>query len=219
MSVAIVFIDDGRPEYLYQSIASVNEHLTCSNQAFKILVNDSGDLDYAAELAGRYPEMQQVHHETRRGLAGAVRSAWDAALANGADFIWHHEDDFLLNQSVDVDVMQEILETSPMLAQVSLKRQAVNDQEVAAGGFMETNLAAFSDRGSYVEHRTLFTFNPCLVPSNVARLCLAEPSDGLERGFTDTLLAANYSFGVLGTIQDPPRVHHIGLHRSKGWQA
>ena len=54
----------------------------------------------------------------------------------------------------------------------------------------------------------------------VAQLCLNEPGDGLERGFTDTLVGHSqrpYSFAIYGNIADEPRVTHIGDTRSQGW--
>lgn len=216
--IGLVFIDDGRPEFLHQTIESVTEHLTFPDRAVTILVNDSGDSDYAAELTARYgADMRQVHHYTRCGLAGAVRTAWTTALECGVDYILHWEGDFLANETIPINDMVTILEEHPLLAQVSLKRQPVNDVEEAAGGFIQTNPTQFYDRGQYVEHHTLFTFNPCLIPAGVATLCLNSPGDGLERGFTDTLLGYGRSFAILGTTDAPPRVHHIGTHRSQGW--
>jgi len=217
MKTALVVITDGRP-YLAETIASLEKYLH-GHFAIRIIVDDSGDPAYGDMLHDTYsPEYVVLSHGTRHGLAQAVRTAWFAAVAAGANYIWHAEDDMVYTQHVYISEMQEVLQENPTLAQLSLKRGAVNDYEAAAGGFMETHINDFTDQDGYVSHRTLFTFNPCLIPIDAAYLCLAAQHDGLERGVTDTLLAHGWHFGVLGSKADAPMVDHIGHTRSQGWK-
>jgi hypothetical protein len=182
------------------------------------LINDSGDSDYSEYLWDEYPQFTQIHHPTRRGLAGALRSAWTMALRTDAQYIMHWESDFVALDKIPIRKMVRVLQENPRVAQVSLKRQAVNEVEAAVGGYMQCAPEQYTEHGDYVSHRTIFTFNPSIIPRAVAELCLADPGDGLERGFTDTLLDRGYSFGIYGTINDAPRVNHIGEHRSQGWR-
>jgi hypothetical protein len=217
MKTALVVITDGRP-YLAETIASLEKYLH-GDFAIRIIVDDSGDPAYADMLHDTYsPEYVVLSHGTRHGLAQAVRTAWFAAVTAGASYIWHAEDDMVYTQHVYISALQELMQANPTLAQVSLKRQPVNDYELAAGGFMETHLDDFTDQDGYVLHSTLFTFNPCLIPIDVAYLCLSTQHDGLERGVTDTLLAHGWHFGVLGSKADAPMVDHIGHVRSAGWR-
>ena len=218
MNIALVIVTDGRQHCLVETIPSIEENLHGSF-ANRIIINDAGDDAYRTWLDETYGHDHTIiHHPERQGLAAALRTAWTTALAAGADFIWHAEDDMVYATPVDVEQIASLLEQHPGLAQISLKRQPVNSEEERAGGFINLHPWDFWQRGGYVIHRTLFTFNPCLVPRRVAELAMAQPGDGLEQGITETLIAHEYSFGILGTIEDEPRVTHVGHVRSAGWR-
>ena len=40
----------------------------------RIMVNDSGNTNYAVQLEQQFPEFRIISHENRRGMAGVVRS-------------------------------------------------------------------------------------------------------------------------------------------------
>lgn len=159
------------------------------------------------------------------GLAGAVQAAWEWALSTGCDYLFHVEEDFRFH-TLPLAQMQWILETNPHLAQVVLKRQPWSAEEKAAGGQIETNPGAYTQRRAFgrsifwVEHTTLFSLNPCLIPRRV--LELGWPSGpigvGNETGFTAKCHAAGLSFAYFGKIEDPPRCEHVGHHRGSGWR-
>lgn len=220
MGIAICVIDDGRPLCLAQSVPSLDQHFPKWPNDNLILVNDSGDSEYATQLQHAYPQFDyQIHHQTRRGLSGALHSAWETALDLGAQHVFHFEGDFVALSDIPICKMIKILRDNPHLAQVSLKRGPVNDVERAVGGTIECAPQCYTQHDGYVQHQTIFTFNPMLVPRHIIELCLAEPGDGLERGFTDTLLDHGYFFGIYGMISDAPRVEHVGVQRSQGWMA
>ena len=214
-TVAFVAITDGRKEYLKETLASANR---CFTHGFRvrIMVDDSGDHCYGEWLRQNYPSFRIISHDTRKGLAAAVRTAWTTALATGADYVWHAEDDMVYTAHVDLDGMMAVLDADPNLAQLSLKRQPVNAEEEQAGGFIQLHTNDFYQCSGCIEHQTLFTFNPCLVPRHAIRHALAG-NDLLERGVTDTLLADGFCFGIYGRIEYAPVVQHIGHTRSADW--
>jgi hypothetical protein len=182
------------------------------------MVNDSGDMVYAAELASRFPDWQHVDHANRRGFCGAVRSGWEA-VASDATHLFHLEEDFLFNERVDLHAMAAILDANHHLAQLALKRQPVNHDEREAGDIMAAHPPeTWTQRDGFVEHDLNFTTNPSLIPRYVTQLLLETGIELAEMAVTDQLLACGYKLGYLGTIEDPPRVHHIGEHRAAGWQ-
>lgn len=191
MSYAVAFISDRGHLYLPKCIAS----LYCNEvpSAFRI-VDD---------------------HEHRLGMAGAVRTAWNWAVELEADYLLHVEEDFLFRAPVDVTRMRAILEEYPWLAQVVLKRQPWNEIERAAGGIIEANPCAYTQRDGFVEHELIFSLNPCLIPRRV--LQMGWP-DGNEAEFTAMCLDQGYTFAFLGEKFDPPLVEHIGVHRGAGWK-
>lgn len=218
MNIALVVITDGRQHCITETLRSIDENLH-GDFASRFIIDDSGDSAYHEWLVKTYGSQYIViHHAERRGLAAALRTAWTMALAGGVDYIWHAEDDMVYSTSVDVAELADLLEKHEGVAQISLKRQPVNAEEKAAGGFIELHPWDFHQRDGYVAHQTLFTFNPCLLPRRIAELAMREPGDGLERGITDTLLHRGYTFAILGSLDDAPRVTHIGDQRSAGWK-
>jgi hypothetical protein len=220
MRTVLVVITDGRqPPTIIDTMESAENYLRADFDA-RYVIDDSGDPAYAEWLDRLY---LCVHHEERRGMAGAVRSAWETALRAGADYVFHLEDDFIFTRKVKVNNLAQILHCNPHLAEISLKRGPVNEHEDRYGGFIETDPDAYYDRscesGQWVEHRKVFSFNPCLIPRRAIEDALANPGDGVERGITDALLAMNYSFAIYGTKADEPRVCHTGTNRrSQGWR-
>lgn len=155
------------------------------------------------------------------GLAGAVRHGWTQALDAGADYVLHVEEDFRFLEPIYLGDLVYILNRACSLAQVVLKRQPWNAIEIAAGGIVEADPAAYTQYGAtgrnlcWTAHRKIFSLNPCLIPRKV--LELGWP-DGNEAEFTQMCLAAGYQFAFFGGRFDSPRVEHVGFHRAAGWR-
>ena len=217
--VALTIITDGRkPETISHAIESLRENLIGAVGCF--IIDDSANPDYGAWLDSEFADYYRItHHTERRGLGGAVYSAWSEALKTPAKYVLHWEDDFVATTTVSLSDMTAIFNNNDQLAQLSLKRQPVNPDEQSVGGYMQMSPSQWfnSDRG-YVRHSSLFTYNPCLIPRAIAKLASDDTTPMLERDVTDRLLTRGYHFGVLGTIEDEPRVEHVGGHRSTGWR-
>jgi len=154
-----------------------------------------------------------VRNLPRRGLAGAIQSGWDH-LNENIDYVFHLEDDFIFPDVVDVELMIELLEYEPELAQVALLRQSWSPEEQQAGGIYGIDCDRFRQKRGFVEQSHLFTFNPCVYPIAIARDYRA----GLEAELTADLLKDDWRFGYLGELGDDPRTIHIGVRRSRNYQ-
>jgi hypothetical protein len=158
------------------------------------------------------------------GMAGAVQAGFEWALSTFAEHVLWIEEDFRLTEHLPLSRMRLILESNPHLAQVVLKRQPWSDEEKRAGGQIETNPAAYTQCErlllDWVEHSTLFSLNPCLIPRRT--LELGWPSGplgvGNESGMTQRCLDAGMRFAYYGRIDDPPRCEHVGHVRGSGWR-
>jgi hypothetical protein len=215
--IALVVITDGRRDCLKASVSSMKEQIRPWPEQ-RFIIDDSGDEGYGLMLNETFPDFFVAHHSERRGFCGAVKSGFELAAASRADFTVWCEDDFTYNEPVDLDAMQAILEANPHLAQLALKRQPVNHEERAAGDLMAAWPAeTWVQRDGFIEHELTFTTNPSLIPRRVIELILASGVDCAETIITGQLLAAGYKLGYLGEIGDPPRVEHIGDHRTHGW--
>lgn len=211
MNVALVVVSDGRLEYLDACLQTVRQYLVSPVITHARLVSDSG----VRGIHRRAEGFEVIDHPERRGLAAAVQSAW-ADLPGDIDFVFHLEEDFILTAPVEIELMAKTLEATPGLAQLVLKRQAWSVEERAAGGIIEMHPDQYTDRAGWVEHRRIFSLNPCLIPRPLVDL--GWPATN-EAGFTEQLVASGWRFGFWGARDDPPRCLHIGVHRSAGWMA
>jgi hypothetical protein len=213
--ISLVVITDGRQACIEQTINRFNEVI---NYSFfeKLIINDSGDPRYHDFLINRFPDFNVVSHEQRRGLAGAVQSAW-ASVNPEVDYVFHLEDDFVFNKSIDINHMAFLLRTNPQLVQMALVRASVNPPEEAVGGFVFQHLEDYSQKEDYFQHGRLFTLNPCLYPMSTIKM--GWPDHGGESEFTTKVhsIDKDYRFGFYGNIYDEPLVTHIGGRRSEGW--
>lgn len=213
--VSLVVITDGRQACIEKTIDRFNQIITYDFFE-KIIINDSADSRYHNFLLSRFPEFNIVSHEQRRGLAGAVQSAW-SSISEDTEYIFHLEDDFLLDKKIDIDHMIFLLKTNSYLVQMALVRGPVNPPEEEVGGFVFQNILDYHQKPEFFEHERLFTLNPCLYPISTTKI--GWPDHGGESEFTSKVhsLNAGYKFAYYGNIYDDPMVAHIGGIRSEGW--
>ena len=211
--VSLVVVTDGRGELVEQTIRSADRMLVC-DWSHRVIVDDSGDPAYGVHLTGLFPGWRVVSHDERRGLSGAVRTAW--AVIPEREWLFHLEDDWTFPQRVDVLDMVEVCRREG-LAQVALTRNAVSPAEFVAGGLIEANPGWYTRRGGWVSSSWGFTLNPHVV----APWCrdVGWPDGGGEREFTDRLEArGRVQFGLYGSLVDPPRCVHLGSARTPSWR-
>lgn len=228
-NVSLLVIDDGRKELLSQTITSAEKHLNYTFKT-KIIVNDSGDYpNYHNYLVKEYESRgwYVVSHVNRHGLAAAIKLGWseinkqntsELFAINYNGYIFHLEDDFVFNIDINIGHMIEILDNNPHLEQLLLKRDSVNPHEAECGGWMQSVDWNLEQRKGYVEQDRLFSLNPCLYRRELTSI--GWPDNGGETEFTNKIhqYRPNAKFGILGTINDPPLVTHIGSYRSEDWK-
>jgi len=213
VNVALVVITDGRRELVSQAIASLDEAIPFVD--YRLIVDDSGDENYGNWLEEQYDSWAILHHPERQGCSAAVRTAW-ASVAS-FDYVWHAEDDFTYNEPVDLERMMGILQSTPYLSQLALKRQPHGPVEGAAGDLMAVEPDRWCDHEDFCHTDTIFTFNPCLIPRWAIEVALSCQKPMTEPNVTEVFAGRHLRFGYLGRTTDPPRVTHIGDHRMQGW--
>lgn len=240
--VALLIITDGRTEYLAQTLASAADNLPLSRFVSFVLVNDSGssladdhplrifrELLNKAEAADADFEWLYIAPKSgKRGFAGAIQAGWAAitgadrvkSLDRGPTHVFHLEDDFTFNEPVDIDGMALVLEDDLHVAQVALQRQPVNDVEAAAGGVIAMWPDEYAEHEDvarklrWCEHDLFFTTNPSLYRATLPATHPWPSGARSEEAYTAQLRAAGYRFAFWGAKTDPPKVHHIGEHRT-----
>ncbi len=221
MRIGVMVMTDGRSECLTRTMKAMYEHLH-GPVSDVMIVNDSPDDAYADWLDTMYPHCQRVHHHERKGFAGAIQSGWEHV--GPVDWVFHLEDDFVIQRPVPLLDLVATMAGQPQLVQMALRRQPVNAEEYAAGGVIERwpteYIERTNTRGSWLEHRLFFTTNPSLYRPSLTRLGWPQV-EGSEAAFTQRLLregvrgvpAEKLRFAFWGRRVDPPWVEHIGIER------
>lgn len=197
MRIGAVFVSDRGDKYLPNCLESFWQHVDPALVDGTFIVDDQ---------------------EHRLGMAGAVREAWSWAIESDIDYLWHCEEDFRFNNRIPLARMADLLYRYPHLAQLVLKRNPWSPEEKAAGGQMEVDPGAFTERDGFVEHRKLFSLNPCLIPRRTLDLSWVSTEHGVERDITTACEAAGMMFAYYGRRGDPPRCEHVGTERASGWR-
>ena len=221
MRFVATVVCDGRPQYLPETIAALEKHVHPLDDI--VVIDDSADIGYAQMLESSYPQLDGfVHHSERRGLGGAVKSAWEVALDRGAEYVWRQEDDCPVTADIDLNELAAVLDSNPHCAQLMLMRPPFNSEEINAGGVYALNPHLFTEQTDgthrWVEHDSLYGFQPNLTPRSVIEYALEHCTGFLELDVTAALLPAGYRFGYWGGLDDPPMCVHAGVTRSSGYR-
>jgi hypothetical protein len=195
MRTALLFISDGRTEYHELSWRSAMDNLPAFDE---------------------YVAVEDPDHS--KGFCGAIREGWDHICGLDVDYVFHLELDFTFNEPVNFDEMVDLLERNVEVAQVSLKRQPVNEREREAGGIVEADpddfVEASDEYATWTEHRRYFTTNPSIYRASLCRLGWPQEAES-EGKFTHRLLRDPLlRFAIWGGKHDPPKVQHIGEVRA-----
>lgn len=199
MNLCVLTIRDGRDEIHERSIESLQASLP--EPEHHVIVDD---------------------HEHKLGFAGAIGEGWRQVTESGADWVFHHEADFIFNAPVPVEAMAEVLAAYPYLAQLALKRQPWNGEERDAGGIVECWPEEYRQRTYmghlFSEHRLFWTTNPSLYPAAWCRYGWPQSSRS-EEAWTKRLCEdPDLRFAFWGGKHDPPLCEHIGTERAgKGY--
>ena len=216
--IALLVMTDGR-DHIFETIPSAEAFLLGSISE-KWIHDDSGDARHADKLRRIFPGWRVVSTAGRSGFGGAIRSAWSTLLAeSSAPFVFHLEDDFTFRRIVELDRMASVLVHHPELAQLALRRQPWNVEELAAGGIVELHPEDFAEvedeRGNvWLEHSRFFTTNPGLYRRELMERewPTGEQSEGRFslQLFEDPAARSGY----WGSRDSGEWVSHIGQHRA-----
>ena len=217
--IALLVMTDGRGHCIEETIPAALEHLTPSYLiTTRVIHDDSADPTYTAWLEETFPDWQVIGGSFRRGFGGAIQNAWAWLRAQAPEpYVFHLEDDFLIQRDVHLDRMAEVLRWQTHLHQLALLRGPVNKAERDAGGVIEQHpddyrLGLQVGVGGWREHRRFWTTNPSLYRSTLMRRGWPDGADseghfGLELFAEDPQAHAAF-WGTEGVWCD-----HVGHQR------
>jgi glycosyltransferase involved in cell wall biosynthesis len=222
VAVPIICLTNGRPDCIAKTIPSAIGHLTGVNRM--VIVDDSGDDVYGLwledEFAGGPWGTNVLHLPAPHGYWRAMKAVWALARHWDEPAFFFLEDDFVFNEPVNLEDLAEIVEARRDLAQMALIRQPWFHNEVEHGGVLQA-LEAQGQRFTectnghhwWIEHRAVFTGNPCLIPRRTLEHDWPE-GDWSESRFGRLLFSNPHARAAYwGRRTDRPRVEHIGHER------
>lgn len=230
--IAVCVLTNGRIDLLDQTIVSFEDRHRGGPVTTRVIWDDTGSHDYFEYLRLAYPRWRVARSVNgAEGFGGAMRSAWKWLDEHTTEpYIWWSEDDFRYEKPIPLDLMAATLDAQPHLAQLALRRQAWNQQEIEAGGVVEANPEAFTERykpgpgrglTQWLEHRLFWTTNPSLFRRQLLAGGWADDPHS-EGRYTHRLLGEGLpwgvpghevKFGYWGSRKATPAVEHIGLER------
>lgn len=218
--VSVVIPTNGRRDCIESAVDSLH-HLKGAPISGIWISDDSGDIEYHAWLRWRFPGAHVLPSPRRTGYAPAMLRAQAVAIAAGQPWVWWMEDDFVIEEDVDLGLMQHVLRNNPTLTQIMLRRQAWFPEEVEAGGFVERNPHAYEGRregkARWLEHSLGHWMNPHLT---TREFLIGHPwpqKPHSERIYGQALARKGRRFAIWGERDDPPKVMHIGERTGHGY--
>jgi hypothetical protein len=151
------------------------------------------------------------------GFCRATGQLWTWACDSDIPYVFWLEHDFLFLDRLDLHELAAVLDSDHTLAQMALMRDAVSEQEIAAGGLVESRPGEYEAMRGWLRHRSYLTTNPNLMRTEFMR-SNPWPDDGLpecEGRFGLELVRQGYRFGVWGDGE--PQVEHIGVRSGAGY--
>ena len=110
--ITAVLTSCGRWDFLVQSLDTFLAH---HMPARFILIEDSGDQDFARRIADRYPAIEVVLNEPRLGQHKSIDKAYGMVMT---PFIVHLEDDWFFTAAMEVADAERLLAEDPTIVSV-----------------------------------------------------------------------------------------------------
>ena len=218
--IAWVTLTNGRREFLSATRTSWYEKMT-GQISKEIIVDDSGSFEYRSWLEKTFPTAEVIPAGTEAlGFARAMQRCFDEALHSGCDYVFHLEDDFKLNEYLDLDKLHHILKENPSLSQLVLQRNRWYLPEFEFDTLLQAVMSSgvkLTERQSgnhtYLEQTDWWSCNPNIYPIDIARLGWVIEEDS-ERKFSKKVFSQGYKSAFYGSPDKDSFVEHIGRYRA-----
>ena len=220
VSYRLAVLTHGQMKTLPQTLESFDEWVTQPPTEQVLVVDGSAlgmDEIVMTDWGSRFNTVRMLIPQ--QGFCGATSQLWELAREPGVDFIFWLEADFIFKRLIHVERMAEILEEHSHIKQVSLLRNAVNDEEKRAGGLVpahpdwwERHLAPWA----HMTQTAYWTTNPALMSRHFMLKNDWPEGPFCEGKFTHQVRAADFRnrFAVLGLGNE--WMDHIGHRDGSG---
>lgn len=152
------------------------------------------------------------------GFCGSTAKAWAAACESELPHVFWLEHDFRFLRDIDLDPLEQVIFRDRTLAQMSLMRNAVSPEEIAASGLYEMRREEYhAEPEGWLSHRSYFTTNPSLMRTAWMRTnpFIDDGEPHCEGRFGIDVVKRGFRYGVWGDGE--PWVEHIGTRTGFGY--
>lgn len=127
MRICRIIWSTNRLQYLVRTLDSFKKNLNFGDhEVYGIFIDDypkGRDDDLIRTIAKHYGYENIILHQENQGLTATWNETYRLLGEMFFDYIWHQEDDVELLYPLDIDICINLLQSDPLLSQVSMKRQ------------------------------------------------------------------------------------------------
>jgi hypothetical protein len=144
----LTMMTDGRRDCLLQAIDAFERMVTPKASAAYIHIDG---MHMPPPML--YDELQwQVTTDPEPvGFCHSQANVWRAAASSKFDWVFHLEDDFVIQRPVDLTQFAAVLDAEPQCAQMILYRNAVV-HEIPHGGYLNQFRDSYTPRATWIDH-------------------------------------------------------------------
>lgn len=126
MKICRIIFSTNRLEFLIPTLESHRKFIDFGeHEVHGIFIDDypQGRNDsQMIEIAKEYGFNEVILHEENRGLTPTWTEIWKHLSTQDYDYIWHHEDDIVFQQPIQIQDLIEFMEENKEYCQVNIKR-------------------------------------------------------------------------------------------------
>ena len=140
-------------------------------------------------------------------------------MEDSNDWVFHLEEDFLIEDDINLGDMIEVMKKNSHIRQLVLLRQPLGGRELQKGGIIASHPERYEDKNDgtnyWVEHRVGFSCNPCLYRKSLIKEFPWPDVASSERKYGKLVFEdPSARCAYWGKSTDKPRVKHIGTLRT-----
>jgi hypothetical protein len=206
-----------RLEYLVPTLSSHEQNISFGNhEVHTILIDDFPAKRYNdvfIDISQKYCINELVLHEENKGLTKTWTEAWQYISQQNFDYVWHHEDDVVFFQPIEIDTLIEFLQKNNNICQVNLKRNPWYDFEFNQP-LIESRDGIFKDYRYNTEQDFFWTMSS-FYPTWITKEPIVE-TEGCNLGEWPVMKYLkekfNMKMAILKNQDGSPIVDHIGVY-------
>jgi hypothetical protein len=134
MKICRVIFSANRFEFLIPTLQSHEQFVNFGdNEVYSIFIDDYPMRRYdnaIIDTAKKYGFNEVVLHPNNKGITLTWSELWEYLSTQDFDFIWHHEDDVVFTQPINIQLLIDFLQNNPKVCQICLQRNPWYDYEL-----------------------------------------------------------------------------------------